>query len=110
MSSDALTVVTRRRQVGIVVIIAALFVVPPIVRATSPVGSSSPIRLNRGFETPPVKAGVLMSLEEVAALVSLGIPQAPLTARRSPRLVESTIVGQADRTPDLERGPPASDV
>lgn len=110
MSSDALTVVTRSRQAGIVVIIAALFVVPPIVRATSRVGSSSPIRLNRGFETPPAKADVLTSLEQVAVLTPLHIPEAPLGARRPSRFVEPTLVAQCDRVPDLERGPPASHV
>ena len=107
MSSDALTVVTRSRQVSILVIIAALLVVPPIVRATSPIGASSPIRLNRGFETPPAKA-VVPSIEQVGVLVSLHAPEMPPAVRRSSHLVEPRIVGQADRAPDPERGPPAS--
>jgi hypothetical protein len=107
MSPDALTVVTRSRQAGIVVIIAALFVVPPIVRATFPIGASTPIRLNRGFETPPAKAGVLTTLEQAAVLVSLGVPRERSATVRHPHLVVAAIVHQADRAPDLERGPPA---
>jgi hypothetical protein len=107
MSSDALTVVTRHRQVGIAVIVAALFIVPPFVRATFPIGSSSsPIRLTRGFETPPSKADV-PSLEQVAGVISLRAPEDPRAAHCSPDLTESKIASQADRAPDLERGPPA---
>ena len=59
-----ISTVTRGCRISVLfVVIAALFVVPPIVRATATIKSSSPIRLNRGFETPPSKGDVMMSPE-----------------------------------------------
>jgi hypothetical protein len=103
------TIVTRSRRHSVLfVVIAALFVVPPIVRATARIKSSSPIRLNRGFETPPSKGDVVASLEPIAASASTHEPERPpvrpqLRSRDDAR----PVVVPSERAPDPQRGPPA---
>jgi hypothetical protein len=107
MSTNASTVVIRGRRVGVLlVVIAALFLVPPIVRATSSIKSSSPIRLNRGFETPPSKADAATSLERSAEPVSIREPEPPHTVRRPLSRGESRVATPSDHSPDPQRGPP----
>jgi hypothetical protein len=105
LTSDS-AIVTLSRRVAVVIAVAALFFVPPIVRATSRIKSPAPLRLNRGFETPPSKADAVSSLEQAS--------QAASAPRLEPlRLGQLSFVQPAvARTPtngsaDPQRGPPA---
>ena len=111
MSTNASTVVIRGPRVGVlVVVIAALLVVPPIVRATSTIKSSSPIRLNRGFETPPSKGDAATSLERAAEPVSIHEPEPTHTGQRLPSRSESHAATPSDHSPDPKRGPPTATI
>jgi hypothetical protein len=58
MSLASSTPIAGRARVTILVIIATLFLVPALVRATFSTSPTSPVRLNRGFERPPAKCHV----------------------------------------------------
>jgi hypothetical protein len=108
MSTNVSAITTRRRRIGVLsIVIAALFVVPPIVRATATIKSSSPIRLNRGFETPPAKGDVMSSLERIAEPASMHEPEPPQVGQRVLSRDDSRVVAPFDHAPNLERGPPA---
>jgi hypothetical protein len=88
------------------VIIATLFVVPALVRATSSGSPTSPVRLNRGFERPPAKSHVTPP--------SIVVVKAPLCGEAEPPKVARPVfvVGEPrpdpppDGSPDGFRGPP----
>ncbi len=107
MSTHTSTVTRGRRTSVLFVVIAALLIVPPIVRATATIKSSSPIRLNRGFETPPSKGNVVTLAEQASAPAS---PREPELPRVAPLLLAGgdvrTTVAPSDHSPDLQRGPP----
>jgi hypothetical protein len=107
MLTNTSTVTRRRRNSVLFFVIAALFVVPPIVRATATIKSSSPIRLNRGFETPPSKGDVVMSLEQAITPASTYRPEQPHVGPRLFTRDNTHIVAQSDRSPDPQRGPPS---
>jgi hypothetical protein len=104
LTSTSAAVIFSRR-VAVVVAVAALFFVPPIVRATSTIKSPSPLRLNRGFETPPSKADVVGSLEQVAQPSALRLE--PLRLSHLPLLQPAVPHTPTDGSPDPQRGPPA---
>jgi hypothetical protein len=108
MLTGAASIVTCGRRIGVVVAVAALFIAPPLVRATSTIKSSSPLRLNRGFETPPSKADAVLSLEQVAEPVSADTREPPQAGRQSFSGDTSVPVAPSDHSPDPQRGPPAS--
>ena len=99
LTSDS-AIVTLSRRVAVVIAVAALFFVPPIVRATSRIKSPAPLRLNRGFETPPSKAD---------AVSANGLPgcfsaQARTAATRPTVTVQPAVARTADqRLPDPAR-------
>jgi hypothetical protein len=108
MSTNTSTVTRGYRNSVLFVVIAGLLVVPPIVRATATITSSSPIRLNRGFETAPSKGNVVTSPEQASAPGSAHEPELPhvrplLLARDDFRAT----VAPSDHSPDPQRGPPA---
>ena len=108
MLTNTSTVTRRRRNSVLFFVIAALFVVPPIVRATATIKSSSPIRLNRGFETPPSKGDVVTSLEQATTPAST-LPAGTAARRASAGLARQHphVVAPSDRSPDPQRGPPS---
>jgi hypothetical protein len=106
MSTKTFTVVPRRIAV-VVVAVAALLFVPPVVRATSTIKSSAPLRLNRGFETPPSKADVVTSLERVAEPESAHTIPPPRVKRLPLPPAPSLPLARSDHSPDPQRGPPA---
>jgi hypothetical protein len=108
MSTNTRNVVIRGRRTGVLfLVIATLFVLPPIVRATATIRSSSPIRLNRGFETPPTKGDDETTLQQAAEPASLLEPEPAVVVERAPAQDESSTLAPSDHTPDPQRGPPA---
>jgi len=99
---------TRRLRIATAVLLAAtVLCVPPLVRATAHFGAdtASPLRLNRGFESPPSKCTVE--------------PPVDVRGQAVPRLVPSVHVEWFDapasepqphsapsQSPDPLRGPP----
>ena len=95
-----------RARVAILVTVAALCVVPALVRATFSGSTSTPIRLNRGFERPPAKA-------TIAPPATVAIAPAPHQEtglsridRRGPAVDEVAPHAAPVRSPDALRGPP----
>ena len=104
LTSDSAIVMFSRR-VAAVAALAALFFVPPIVRATSTIKSHAPLRLNRGFETPPSKADAV-SLEQAVQPASAPRLE-PLRPGQLPLVPSAVAHAPTDGSPDPERGPPA---
>jgi hypothetical protein len=98
-----------RARLGILAIVAALCLVPPLVRATYTVTGASTMRLNRGFSLPPSKSSVTRP-DQIAILVP--VPDEHAAAERiAPRsrvADESIPSAPPDRAPDPLRGPPTS--
>jgi hypothetical protein len=95
-----------RARIAILVIVAALFVVPVLVRATFSPSPSSPIRLNRGFERPPAKSQLAPPHVAVLRSPSLdGCEPSPLD-RDLPDLDTAITPDPPERSPET-RGPPA---
>ena len=95
-----------RFRVAILVMAAALGVVPALVRATFSGSTATPIRLNRGFELPPAKS-TLTPPESVAVTAVTHEPIEPATgARFSPVPDDVALVSRPERAPDPLRGPP----
>jgi hypothetical protein len=106
MWTSASAIVIRSRLIAVVVTVVALFFVPPIVRATSTLKSSAPLRLNRGFETPPPKADAVRSLEQ--AFQPASAPRLePLRLSQLPLLQTPLPHTPTDHSPEPQRGPPA---
>ena len=98
--------IAGRARVAILVTVAALCVVPALVRATFSGSTSTPIRLNRGFERPPAKA-------TIAPPATVAIAPAPHQEtglsridRRGPAVDEVAPHAAPVRSPDALRGPP----
>jgi len=90
------------------VVVATLVFLPPLVRAADHLGSSrssSPIRLNRGFERPPAKSEIAppVDLRRWSVLErSLPVEPRQVVVTASDRLPAL----QPDLSPDALRGPP----
>lgn len=100
---------TDRRSVSLVIIpvlVAAIFVVPALVRATYP-SQSAPIRLNRGFDAPPSKC----TLEAPHAILIPFEYVREVTRDRRDHVVLDLGILSPDapdsRSPDPFRGPPS---
>jgi hypothetical protein len=99
--------IAGRARIAILVTVAALCVVPALVRATFSGSTSTPIRLNRGFELPPGKATIAPPANVAVAAVcdeDAGLSQID---RRSPAPDEVAPETAAVHPPDALRGPPA---
>jgi len=99
--------IAGRARVAILVTVAALCVVPALVRATFSGSTSTPIRLNRGFERPPAKATIAPPLTVAVALVSHQETGLSHVDRRAPAVDEDAPHAAPVRPPDALRGPPA---
>jgi hypothetical protein len=99
--------IAGRARLAILVTVAALCVVPALVRATFSGSTSTPIRLNRGFELPPGKATIAPPANVAVAPVSdeeTGLSQVD---RRAPAVDEVAPDAAPVRPPDTLRGPPS---
>ena len=99
--------IAGRARVAILVIVAALCVVPALVRATFSGSTSTPIRLNRGFELPPGKASLAPPPNVAVAPVSHHETGLSRIDRRAPAVDEVAPEAAPVRPPDALRGPPA---
>ena len=97
--------IAGRARVAILVTVAALCVVPALVRATF--SGSTPIRLNRGFERPPAKATIAPPPTVAVAPVSHQETDLSRVDRRAPAVDEDAPHAAPVRPPDALRGPPA---
>lgn len=107
MSASHFTVVTRYGRAALLVIVGALCVVPPLVRATFSGSSSSPIRLNRGFESPPTKGDETTQSEQVADSVPPIVPEPARIDRRVTSIDHPVLHAVHVPAPDAKRGPPS---
>jgi hypothetical protein len=94
-----------RARVTILVMIAALFVVPALVRATFSASQTSLIRLNRGFERPPAKCQIPPPVVIVAAL-SRSEAEPPKLDLLVPVFEAPAPDAPPEGSPDAYRGPP----
>jgi hypothetical protein len=99
--------IAGRVRVAILVTVAALCVVPALVRATFSGSTSTPIRLNRGFELPPGKATIAPPATVAVAPVSDEETGLSRIDRRAPVRDEVAPEAAPVRPPDALRGPPA---
>jgi hypothetical protein len=96
-----------RARLGILAIVTALCVVPPLVRATYTATGASTLRLNRGFSLPPSKSRVARP-DDVAAIVAPA-DERQISDRVAPRVRpadDSVPIAPPDRSRDPLRGPP----
>jgi hypothetical protein len=97
----------RHVNAAIFLMVAVIFLAPPLVRATVLRDGTPPLRLNRGFEQPPAKCDV----GQADMLVRLAFPD---ITRPVPPAERVTVSEQAlppaapDRLPDPVRGPPSA--
>jgi hypothetical protein len=106
MPSRSSTPVASRIRVAILVMVAALCVVPALVRATFSGAPTTPIRLNRGFELPPAKS-TLPPPQTVAVTAVRPDRAEPVTRERlSQNPGEIRLVARHEYAPDPLRGPP----
>jgi hypothetical protein len=109
MSVNASSSADRHARAGILLIVATLFFVPVLVRATPHPdhGSTpSPVTLNRGFDSPPQKCSVTPPHEVLVQSVSLDVPKSGRVIGRSLAWDESVSDSPIDSSPDVPRGPP----
>lgn len=99
--------IAGRARVAILVTVAALCAVPALVRATFSGSTSTPIRLNRGFELPPTKATIAPPPNVAVALVSHQETGVSRIDRRAPAVDEVAPDAAPVLPPDALRGPPA---
>jgi hypothetical protein len=99
--------IAGRARVAILVTVAALCVVPALVRATFSGSTSTPIRLNRGFERPPAKATIARPLTVAVTAVPHQETGLSRIDRRAPAVDEFAPDAAPVRSPDALRGPPA---
>jgi hypothetical protein len=99
--------VGRPRAVA-VLLIAVMFCVPPLVRATARLKSNAvtQFRLNRGFHLPESKLKVAPPLSRPAQLPSTMEPPLLQVVGSVPPIDEVVLCFQHDRSPDPQRGPP----
>jgi len=100
---------TTRFRVVLLALVAAILVVPALVRASGSVThkSTSPLRLNRGFEAPAAKA----SVTALRLLVEVSPCHADVELRASwtcTHVDEAIPHAPSHRPPDVLRGPPAT--
>jgi hypothetical protein len=97
----------RLRSATLFLLVATIALVPPLVRATARFGAdtSTPLRLNRGFESPPSKCTIAppvdvhgQSLPTLVVSSHIESAAAPVNEPR-PRSAPS-------HSPDPLRGPP----
>lgn len=106
MPSRSSTPIAYRIRVAILVMVAALCVVPALVRATFSGSRTTPIRLNRGFELPPAKS-TLPPPQTVAVTPVRHDRAEPVTRERFSRVPgEICLVAPPEYAPDPLRGPP----
>jgi hypothetical protein len=106
MSPFSSTPIASRIRVVILVMVAALCVVPALVRATFSGSPTTPIRLNRGFELPPAKS--TLPPPQSVAVIPVGYDSAePATRERfSPVAHHIGPVRSTEYALDPLRGPP----
>jgi hypothetical protein len=96
-----------RARVAILIVVGALCVVPALVRATYSFSTTSPLRLNRGFERPPSKATVAPPAQAVV-LPLLDTDTGSAAPEHWPAPVDIvTLRSFFETPPDALRGPPA---
>ena len=105
----------RAGRIGIIsvvfFVIGALIAVPPFIRAVGTSPTSSPLlRLNRGFEAPPVKADVAPADSASAPPVLVVEPPSPHVERKAALSTEPLPESTLDGAPDPLRGPPRTAV
>jgi len=97
----------RFRTATLFVLVATIAFTPPLVRATARIApdTSSPLRLNRGFDTPPAKCTVVPPVE-----ISFETGQhrvLPLGVERSGAAGHEPLPDSpVSPSPDALRGPP----
>jgi hypothetical protein len=94
-----------RARFTVLVMVAALFVVPALVRATFSSSPTSLIRLNRGFERPPAKCQIPPPVVLVAAL-SRSEAEPPKLDLLVPVFDAPAPDAPPEGSPDAFRGPP----
>jgi hypothetical protein len=99
---------TRVRTATLLLLVATIAFVPPLVRATARIApdTSSPLRLNRGFDAPPTKCTVVPPAElpfETIQHLPLPIRVERFAAPANDPVPEPPL----GPSPDALRGPPA---
>jgi hypothetical protein len=100
--------ILRHVRVWVVLLVAVLFFVPPLVRATLHLdrpATSSPLRLNRGFGEPETKCQVVPNDLPPRSPV-FEEPSPEHVTRMSPGIDEPIPDSPLDSSPDSLRGPP----
>jgi hypothetical protein len=97
----------RLRCATLFLLVATIALVPPLVRATARLGAdaATPLRLNRGFESPPSKCTIAPPLDLHGQSVPMLVPSIHVDWFDAPAhepLPHST----PGDSPDLLRGPP----
>src|SRR5689334_4914954 len=97
-----------RARLAILLVVAALCVVPALVRATYTPSGASTVRLNRGFSLPPAKSSVARPVQVAIVFAEPMHDDASLgRADHTVRCADETIPdAPPDRSPDALRGPP----
>jgi len=108
MSAISSATVARHVRVGVFLLVATLFVVPALVRATKSLREStpSPIRLSRGFELPPTKCSIAPPPDVTVPAVSVVEPELRRINRRALAFDEFLPDSFLDSSPEALRGPP----
>src|SRR5689334_17103481 len=106
MLTNASTLTIRGRRIGVLITVAAILFVPAIVRATSTLRSVAPLRLNRGFETPPSKTVAVTSIEQISEPASTATFEPTLVGRRAAPPDPRASSTPSEHSPDPQRGPP----
>ena len=97
----------RPGRIGMFVVAALIFLVPPLVLATSTGSKSTPVRLSRGFGPPRVKCNVTPPAEEALESASSSeAPEPPRVSQNVPSHDESIPDSPYHASPDAQRGPP----
>src|SRR5213080_4520259 len=95
-----------------IALVAVVFCVPPLVRATDHVGAgtTSPLklRLNRGFNVPETKCRVTPPPAESASLLAADEVTPPRTMSGAPAFDPAIAPSPHHPSPEVLRGPPAT--
>ena len=100
-----------RRLIRISIVVAALVVVPALLRAAQPVDgglTTAQMRLNRGFAAPESKCRLPQPVDTLLSQSSFEEPAVPYIGPRTPVLDDTVPDSPRDASPDTLRGPPAS--
>lgn len=106
MSPRSPAPIACRIRVAILTMVAALCIVPALVRATFSGSPTTPIRLNRGFEMPPAKATLPPPQSVAVTPVIHDRADPPTRERLSPIPLEISLPSPPAHVPDPLRGPP----